>query len=504
MSFIGKIKEIILGMSNSYQYYQQQNIQLKNEMNRQDTVISDIQSNSNKLRKKIHSDERYINELSNNENNIKRRNSLNNEIKNTYNKINDLELKSRDITNQVNLLKQDVEQKKEIVNVLKNNTNNQVGSIDALEKYNSQLINLSSNFKNEVSILFKKNRELQQQLTKKNRINQEYKRFCENCKISIILLVSNNEQEKVEKSINSIINQTIGFNNIELIILSNTSKNQEIFEILTKYSKKYPNIKIIEFDNKINENIYNKGIINTSTDYIMFLDSNHYYTKEACEILYTKIIAHKVDIVGGNYLNVDENIKCNFNDNDLEYETKFKSVTENIKLLEVGSILTKIYKKSFLRENNIIFYKYKTGSELIFNQETLFHAKGILFVDETIVEYELKNNSKNNQIHSQSTIDTLKSSLEIYVHSYKLFSKFCPEKDYLALNSINNWVIDELINSNLYYDEFKNLMMNAKYLFKLFLDNSSTIKYERLMNFYHYVVTNEYKEAYNEYEKLKI
>ncbi|WP_082398007.1 glycosyltransferase family 2 protein [Methanobrevibacter arboriphilus] len=104
-----------------------------------------------------------------------------------------------------------------------------------------------------------------------------------------------------KKTIDSVINQTIGFENIELIIIDDNSKDNTQ-QIINEYAKKYSNIKSKYLDENSGYpgKPRNIGIELSTSDYIIFLDSDDYFEKDACEILYEKINSEKADLVFGS------------------------------------------------------------------------------------------------------------------------------------------------------------------------------------------------------------
>ena len=116
-------------------------------------------------------------------------------------------------------------------------------------------------------------------------------------KISVIMPIFNVE-EYLENTLKSVINQTIGFENIELILVDDCSTDNSR-EIIEKYSNDYPNIKKIFLEKNtgcpgIPRNI---GIRNATSDYIMFIDHDDEYFPEICDKLYNTIISEDADIV---------------------------------------------------------------------------------------------------------------------------------------------------------------------------------------------------------------
>ena len=110
-----------------------------------------------------------------------------------------------------------------------------------------------------------------------------------NYKISIIIPTFNIEKD-LERAIKSLITQTIGFKNIEVVIVDDCSTDGTR-NLILDYANKYDNIKYIFLETNSGSagKPRNIGITHASADYIMFLDNDDEYVDEACEILYNKI-----------------------------------------------------------------------------------------------------------------------------------------------------------------------------------------------------------------------
>jgi len=116
-------------------------------------------------------------------------------------------------------------------------------------------------------------------------------------KISIIIPTYNAEKY-LEKTINSVIKQTIGFENLELIIVDDNS-NDNTQKIIENYSKKYNNIvPIYKNENSGSPGIpRNIGMKKASAKYIMFLDNDDTYEVNVCETVYETIKSEDLDFV---------------------------------------------------------------------------------------------------------------------------------------------------------------------------------------------------------------
>ena len=99
-------------------------------------------------------------------------------------------------------------------------------------------------------------------------------------KVSVIIPVYNAE-ENLKKTVQSVINQSIGFENIELILVddASTDTSKKIIEYL---SNKYSNI--VPYFSKKNHGApgfgRNIGLKLATSKYVMFLDNDAEYQKK--------------------------------------------------------------------------------------------------------------------------------------------------------------------------------------------------------------------------------
>ena len=127
----------------------------------------------------------------------------------------------------------------------------------------------------------------------------------------------------------------------------------------------------------------NSGLEIASCDYIMFLDSDDYFTETACETLYDKISSNSsLDIVLGGYTNIltggykEKNFKLAYKDED---EICYDNTTNSLDLIRLNpAISAKIYKRDMLLNNNIKFKEDIPAQDLVFVLEAIFASNKIL------------------------------------------------------------------------------------------------------------------------------
>ncbi len=196
-------------------------------------------------------------------------------------------------------------------------------------------------------------------------------------KVSVIIPVYN-AGNTLKATINSVINQTIGFENIELILVDDKSTDNSR-DIIKEYSNTYSNIKPIFLEENsgcpgIPRNI---GIKNVTSDYIMFIDDDDEYFPEMCDKLYNTMISEDVDVVVCDSTNqhVGKYKKSKLNSD------KLYLMGEEIIYFNDASPIRSIFKKSIILDNNISFPDIVIAEDIIFQLNYHSHSKKFVYLD---------------------------------------------------------------------------------------------------------------------------
>ena len=107
-------------------------------------------------------------------------------------------------------------------------------------------------------------------------------------KISLIMPVYNTA-DYLDISIGSVLEQTIGLDQIELIIVDDHSDDGRTVEKLKEYESQFPdNIILILNDSNMGPGgCRNTALEYASAEYVFFLDSDDWIDRDAFECLYT-------------------------------------------------------------------------------------------------------------------------------------------------------------------------------------------------------------------------
>ena len=319
-----------------------------------------------------------------------------------------------------------------------------------------------------------------------------------NYKISIIIPVFNVENY-IRNALDSILKQSIGFENLEVIMVNDNSTDKS-GEIMEEYALNYGNFTAIHLPENSGAagKPRNIGMEKATADYLMFLDPDDYYTYNACEVLYSKIINENVDMVFGNYSNYREGkfikVKTPFN---LKDEIKVNNISEETRLLTIApSIWTKIFKTSFIKENNITFPERVPGQDLVFVVNSLLNAKGIIFLNKFIAcNRTVRDSGSDRSITYTQNKKYLTGLTQAYTHLYQVF-KHNDCEDYIQLGfhkHISFWM--RRFTSDLNPSEKRELLSTAAPLFKNLQFSGLTLKQKQMDILFNSISNKKYDEA---------
>lgn len=256
-------------------------------------------------------------------------------------------------------------------------------------------------------------------------------------KISIILPVFNVE-EYIEEALESIIKQSIGLENLEVIMVDDHSTDHS-GQIMDEYADKYDNFTAIHLPENSGGagKPRNIGIEQASGEYLMFLDPDDSYAPDACQTLYDKISKEKVDMVFGTF-SIDSKKK----DKNLEYyEIKIDTIDEHKTFLKGSPTLwTRIYLREFILENNIRFPLIKAAQDSVFVAHTLLKAQGIIYINKVITNYT---DYRVESVTNKKDVKTLCYRINAYSQIYELCKENGKEEyftSYILRDKLINWM----------------------------------------------------------------
>lgn len=338
--------------------------------------------------------------------------------------------------------------------------------------------------------------------------------------VSVIVPVFNVE-DYIRKSLDSILNQSFSFENIEVIMVDDASSDGS-GKIIDEYSVKYDNFKAIHLDKNSGAagRPRNIGINESNSDFIMFLDSDDYFSETAIETLYNKIISDdELDIVLGGYVNIhgsNKQIVLPFKESNDKY---ISDTTSYSNLMDINpAICAKIFRKSFLIENNIEFPESIPGQDLVFFLDAFFNARNVLLLNKFIVYYRvLRFDDFNKSISLNITskyimglIDAYSLTLDVCVNN-KVSENLVKLLLLSHLQFFTNQILKDEVSSNDLvlifnspsFQKFRNhVFFSSAKEFKLIFTNLVNGVFDN-RNLIEYIKSNVEKEMYYRYDNIK-
>lgn len=211
-----------------------------------------------------------------------------------------------------------------------------------------------------------------------------------NVKVSIIIPVYN-PGELLNKSLDSASNQTL--KDIEIICIDDGS-NDGSLDILNQYAKDDARFNVFTQSNSGAGMARNKGLEYANGEYIVFLDADDFIELDMCECLYNHAKSLDSDLILFNN-------RWYFEDNTTRDFIHFDSFNQDYKKFIFdyhvihnkvfsgffGVIWTKFYKKSFLKEKNIVFPSHKLYNDIEFHIKTILLAEKIGYYPKIFYHY---------------------------------------------------------------------------------------------------------------------
>lgn len=214
-------------------------------------------------------------------------------------------------------------------------------------------------------------------------------------KVSVLVPVYNVEKY-LEKCLDSIINQSL--KEIEILLIDDGSTDKS-GKICDDYAKKDNRIVVIHQENQGVSAARNRGIELAKGEYISFVDSDDLVDEKMLVVLYDKGEKYNLDLVMcdltkdrfGKIIKKEFELKRNEiieKNNIIDFIKSYKN------LFTVNHIYAKIYKRSFLTENNIYFpVGLNLQEDTVFVLETMIKANNLYCIKESYYNHIKRENS---------------------------------------------------------------------------------------------------------------
>lgn len=295
--------------------------------------------------------------------------------------------------------------------------------------------------------------------------------------ISVIVPIYNVEQY-LSKCIDSILNQI--YKNLEVILVDDGSSDN-CGQICDDYAKIDCRIKVVHKENGGLSDARNAGIKVATGEYVCFVDSDDWISKEMISSLYTCMQEDKSDIVCSGVMWVTEG----------EEEIRNDTVNEKIILDEIDGLRELLYDRKLKQHvwnklyrfdliKDIPFEKGKYHEDVFWSYQVIARAKRISVVPESFYYYVQRAGSIMGESYSEKRLDALDANAErckfisvnfpdLYNDALYIYMGSCMYHIQCALNMKNNKRVLENIKSRLFLRKTGNIFATLDFKQKIWM-----------------------------------
>ena len=279
------------------------------------------------------------------------------------------------------------------------------------------------------------------------------------CYIFSVVISIYNTGRYLDDSIGSLLNQTIGFKNIQIILVNDGSTDNSE-RICLKYKEKYD--KNIIYINKSHSGVSdarNIGLKYVKGLYINFLDSDDKWDSKAFKSAYLFFKYNKnINLIGGRMKYFES--KNNFHFLDYKFRTtRIVNLNKDYDCIQLST------SSSFFRFSSIREIKFEHG--IFSGEDTKFISNLLIFnpilglIKEAIYYYRKRSDSS-------SAMQNNENKKEFYFNTIYSVQQYLIEKSILLYNKILPFIQ--------FYIAYETLFRIESFAFK-YLDNKSYKKY---------------------------
>lgn len=267
-------------------------------------------------------------------------------------------------------------------------------------------------------------------------------------KISVIVPCYN-VGDMVSECIESIVNQTIGLEHLEIILVDDASTDNTA-HVLRKYEEKYPdNIMLVLCDkNGRQGTARNIGLSYASGDFVSFVDSDDWIHPDMYKVLVDIMNKNDCDVVQFRYMETKNKPKEMYSDIDnvdyniYDYSRNRKQYLLNSQILN-ESCTTKLYCKSLIDRANVKYAEGVAYEEPLFTYPLKFYVNKAAVTDARLYYYRY--NEKGTMLSYMNNPSTMVQHLQVQLDVYLRMRKsdfFSEYKDEIDLYFIHSFYAD--------------------------------------------------------------
>lgn len=218
--------------------------------------------------------------------------------------------------------------------------------------------------------------------------------------ISIVIPVYNSEKY-IKKGVESILSQS--HTNFELILVNDGSTDNSL-GIINELAVRNSKIKVVNKPNGGASSARNAGIKESKGNFIAFIDSDDTVSENYIYDLVSGLNFNaSIDIVANGFkvVEVDQTVKTVAPQTEEVLDLNKIGILEKIPLLCLSSPISKLFKRSIIEDNHLLFEEsINIGEDLVFVMDYLRHSDFLAISNKSNYLYERREGSLSTSLHS--------------------------------------------------------------------------------------------------------
>lgn len=271
-------------------------------------------------------------------------------------------------------------------------------------------------------------------------------------KVSVIIPCYNVERY-LDRCMDSVVKQTLGIENME-IILVNDASTDGTFQKIQEWESRYPDeIMAITYEENLRQGgARNVGLQYATGEYVGFVDADDWIEPDMYEVLYGAAKKGDYDQVCGKYVrnfSEDEPLPCHTNSCDHEYHFQKKgdwyisNVEDFGNVGEKGGITVCLYRRSIIIENAVFFPEKLAYEDNYWSAILSLYIKDLYVVDRVLYHYFVNMQSTVTTRNGTHHLDRLAIELGL-LSEYKQRGVFEYNKDEIEWRFIRVFYLNTL------------------------------------------------------------
>lgn len=308
-----------------------------------------------------------------------------------------------------------------------------------------------------------------------------------------------NSASYIGKTIESVLNQT--YRNIELIIVDDGSTDKSK-EVVANYVSTDERAKYVYQLNEGAPSARNRGLKMSKGDYVIFFDADDIMLPNSIS-LFIKNSKNK-DLIIGDFINIDENgLKKN------EYNNYFfkkiiagSTGSNDLNLLPYLDPLpgNKMYKRSFLIDNDVKFSSLKIAQDLNFYLKVIGDNPTFSLMNDVVFQYRNHEGSIS-KTYNKSILEIINSLKEVEDFKYDIYKNDKTILETLKLNhyTLQLFKVPYILNKNERVEVFKKLKYSLRYLNRQLINKkmiTMNVRKANLATIFGFLYTSELVQTY--------